>query len=200
MLHSMDRIGSTDAPRERILKTAEKLFYQQGYQATGVNQIIDESGVAKATFYSHFPSKDDLCMAYLENMRAQEEQLVRSEMQKRRTAIARYLAPIEILESWLEETEYRGCAFLNMASEVPQGKNPLRRVGVGFYKGHTALVEEAVRDLKKADPKKYGGLNPSAVAQQYMVIFLGAIGLCQIFQSLDPLKDGIRMVKGLIER
>ncbi|MCB0360551.1 MAG: TetR/AcrR family transcriptional regulator, partial [Bdellovibrionales bacterium] len=69
-----------------------------------MNQIIEESGVAKATFYSHFPAKDDLCLAYLEGMRSQEEELVRSEMSKRKTPLSRYMAPIEILEPWLRET------------------------------------------------------------------------------------------------
>lgn len=190
---------ATESPRERILKTAEKLFYQQGYQSTGINQIIDESGVAKATFYSHFPAKEDLCLAYLEGMRKQEEQLVRTEMAKRKTALARYMVPIEVLEDWLKTTKFRGCAFLNLASEVPQGNSPLRKVGVAFYKGHMELVQEAVQGLKAADPRKYAGLNPRGIAQQYMVIFLGAIGLCEIFQDLEPLKDGIQMVRGLIE-
>lgn len=191
---------TVDTPRERILRTAEKLFYQQGYQATGINQIIDESGVAKATFYSHFPAKDDLCLAYLQGMRNQEEKLVRAEMSKRKTALARYMAPIEILEPWLKETHFRGCAFLNMASEIPQQNSPLRKVGADFYKEHSELVKEAVEDLKNAEPKKYGRLNPRTVAQQYMVIFVGVIGLCEVFQDLDPLKDGVRMVAKLLEQ
>jgi AcrR family transcriptional regulator len=53
-------------PRDRIIDTALRLFYEQGYLATGINQIIAESQVAKATFYSHFPSKENLCIAYLQ--------------------------------------------------------------------------------------------------------------------------------------
>ena len=52
--------------RERIIETALNLFYNQGYLATGINQIISESNIAKATFYAHFPSKEALCITYLQ--------------------------------------------------------------------------------------------------------------------------------------
>ncbi len=194
-MKTQKHIGSA---RERILETAERLFYQQGYQATGVNQIIDESGVAKATFYSHFPAKDDLCLAYLEGIRQQEEDLVRAEIAKRKTPLARYMAPIEILEPWLIETTFRGCAFLNLASEIPERNSPLRKVGEEFYRGHSELVQQAVRELKEAHPEKYQDLNARNIAQRYMVIFLGVVGLCEIFQDISPLKDGVRMVKELV--
>ena len=99
------------SPRERILDKAEELFYQQGYQATGINQIIDESGVAKATFYSHFPSKDDLCVEYLERIAEKEVDLVQSTLKKRKTPLSRYMTVIEVLEPWLIDTDFRGCPF-----------------------------------------------------------------------------------------
>ena len=55
----------TLSSRERIIATANELFYRQGYHQTGINQIIEESGVAKATFYSNFKSKEELCVEYL---------------------------------------------------------------------------------------------------------------------------------------
>jgi len=64
------------SPAERILDVASDLFYRQGYRATGINEVIKESGVAKATFYNHFPTKDDLCYAYLEGVRVREKAYV----------------------------------------------------------------------------------------------------------------------------
>ena len=52
--------------KEHILQTATRLFHEQGYNLTGINQIIDEADVAKASLYYHFPSKEDLCVAYLQ--------------------------------------------------------------------------------------------------------------------------------------
>ena len=54
------------SPRQRLLDTATRLFYAEGIRAVGIDRIIAEAGVAKATFYNHFPSKDDLVLAYIE--------------------------------------------------------------------------------------------------------------------------------------
>ena len=56
----------TSKVKQRIIETASDLFYQQGYNLTGINEVIKEAGVAKATLYHHFASKEELCLAYLE--------------------------------------------------------------------------------------------------------------------------------------
>src|SRR5580704_18588218 len=58
-------ITAETSVREQIVSTADRLFYKQGYNLTGINQIIEEAGVAKASLYYHFPSKEDLCVEYL---------------------------------------------------------------------------------------------------------------------------------------
>ena len=62
----MDTVIKQQTPKERILKTVDRLFYEQGYLATGINQIIAEAKVAKASFYQHFPSKEALVLEYIE--------------------------------------------------------------------------------------------------------------------------------------
>ncbi len=62
----MEKEAARGAARERIVQTALDLFYRQGYLATGINQVIAEAGVSKNTFYYYFPSKEDLCLAYLQ--------------------------------------------------------------------------------------------------------------------------------------
>lgn len=190
--------SNDSSPRARILDKAEELFYSQGYQATGVNQIIEESGVAKASFYTHFPSKEDLCVAYLERVEVKEQQLVQSTLAKKRTPFARYMAVIEVLEPWLIQTNFRGCPFLNIASEITDPQSPIRRVGVQFYRAHHQLVEQIVGELKRSDPTKYSHLDVTDVAQRYMTIFVGAIGLCEVFHSIEPLKNSFRMVRQLV--
>ena len=74
--------SATSAARERILDTAFRLFYARGLRAVGVDTIIAESGVAKATFYRHFPAKDDLILAYLDKVDARVD---RPAARRRRT-------------------------------------------------------------------------------------------------------------------
>ena len=114
---------------ERIIEVASELFYKQGYRATGINEVIKKSGVAKATFYSHFPTKDDLCMVYLESMSVKEQHFVDDAIANSKTTKDRFLSVIQSLEEWAQMTEFRGCAFLNIASEIPDPNSPLRKVG-----------------------------------------------------------------------
>ena len=186
------------AARQRILDKAEELFYGQGYQATGINQIIQESGVAKATFYSQFRSKDELCLSYVDAVSRRELAGLEAEIQKRVSPMAKYMAAIEVLEPWLVSTDFRGCAFLNMVPEVADFGNPIRQVGAAFYARYRELIESAVKGLMASQPDKYSSLKPAEVAQDYLTIFAGSIALCEIFHSIEPLRHGVRMVRKLV--
>jgi len=118
----MNAAKEAQAARERILETAVDLFSRQGYRATGVNEVIDKSGVAKATFYHHFPTKADLCLAYLQTRNTTELNGIKAFIGKKRTPWSRFLGVIESLEPWLRQNHLRGCAFLNMVAEEPDAK------------------------------------------------------------------------------
>lgn len=108
---------STSIPgaRDRLLQTAHDLFYRDGIRASGIDRVIAESGVAKQTFYRHFPSKNDLVRAYLEHRHEQW-------MAWFKAALARHggqpqaIAPA--VGEWLCDPAYRGCAFINTVGEL----------------------------------------------------------------------------------
>ena len=78
---SMVRPKKTDPPaREKILSVANDLFFRQGYHQTGTNQLIDEADVSKATFYAHFPSKEDLAIAHVQDRAAVSIRYIREEL------------------------------------------------------------------------------------------------------------------------
>lgn len=127
-------------PRERIIETANRLFFRQGYCLTGVNQIISESGVAKASFYSHFPSKEDLAIVWL---RQREESWI--EQFKERTAQQpstdqRIAAMYSMWYDQIREEGYRGCGFINMAGEFSDEESPVR----AFVRDHKNRVRQLV--------------------------------------------------------
>jgi AcrR family transcriptional regulator len=117
------------APRERLLEAAARLFQENGIQATGVDAIIEAAGVAKATFYRHFPSKDDLIVAWLRDPRARWFERVRARAQMSgaspRDEILLYF---EATAEWLEHEGYRGCAYLNTPVEISDPNHPARLV------------------------------------------------------------------------
>jgi len=108
-------ISSPPSARERILRTAHDLFYQNGVRATGIDRIIAESGVAKLTFYRHFPSKNALILAYLEDRHSRW-------MAWFIDAVTRYgggpEAILPAIAEWMHDPSFRGCAFLNSVSEL----------------------------------------------------------------------------------
>ncbi|WP_416412037.1 TetR/AcrR family transcriptional regulator [Pantoea sp. App145] len=103
------------AARDRILNTAQRLFYQQGIRATGIDKVIAEAGVTKVTFYRHFPAKNALIVAFL-------QQRHQRWMTAFRTALAQQPALVDALpaalQSWFSEADFRGCAFINSAAEL----------------------------------------------------------------------------------
>ncbi|RYF21470.1 MAG: TetR/AcrR family transcriptional regulator [Comamonadaceae bacterium] len=101
--------------RERILWTAYSLFYCDGVRATGIDKVIAEAGVTKVTFYRHFPSKNDLVLAFLQERHVRWMAWFDEALQRHGNS-PRALAPA--LGEWLCDATFRGCAFLNTSAEL----------------------------------------------------------------------------------
>lgn len=119
-------MASKSSPaRNRILETAHDLFYRDGVRATGIDRLIAEAGVTKVTFYRHFPSKDDLVLAFLDYRHERWmgwfcAALARHrEGQREDERRADPLAPLALaLAEWFENPDFRGCAFINSVAEM----------------------------------------------------------------------------------
>jgi AcrR family transcriptional regulator len=131
--------------RRRLVETATRLFYAEGIHAVGIDRIIAEAGVAKATFYKHFPSKDDLVVAYLAEVdRLGREAVAALPRQAPRETIAAIMGRIGDAAG---AGNYRGCPFLNAAAEYPDPAGPVRRA----VNARRAWYQETLRDLLAAD-------------------------------------------------
>jgi len=194
----MSKKATSGTPRERILDVASELFYKQGYRATGINEVIEQSGVAKATFYKHFPAKDDLCLAYLEKRSITEKQSFQQQVAAKRTPKARFMAIIEAIQPWLEATELRGCEYLNTVAEVPDPQDPLRKKGSNHYEWLRNLIKQLSEELIESDPGRYKQ-TAKQLSDDYMVILVGAIALTEVYHDTWPIKHAIKMVKNLID-
>jgi AcrR family transcriptional regulator len=156
--------------REKILKTACRLFYEKGIRATGIDLIVAQSGVTKMTLYKYFPSKNDLIMAVLrhrdEEWRCWFQQTVEANVDQPGD---RLLAMFDALKSWFEEDEFKGCAFLKAAAEYPETSDPIHQLVVG----HMRLVGEYVVGLAT----QAGAKDAVALADALNLLMMGAIAL-----------------------
>src|SRR5687768_7040812 len=125
---------SKSGPKERILETASRLFYYQGYNNTGINQILDEAKVAKASLYQHFGSKDELGIHYLKAAREEWFAGLGKWTGSKKTATQKLLACFDFLEYALQQHNFLGCKFINMLSEIGD-TSPLMRKEILEHKG-----------------------------------------------------------------
>lgn len=117
-----NRISAESMPpaaRDRILQTAHDLFYRDGVRATGIDKVIAEAGVTKVTFYRHFPSKDDLVLAYL-GYRHQRWIDWFIDALKRHGSRGKPLGAtvVATMGEWFASEDFRGCAFINSVVEL----------------------------------------------------------------------------------
>ncbi|MGA9859607.1 MAG: TetR/AcrR family transcriptional regulator [Solirubrobacteraceae bacterium] len=139
--------------RERIEQTAFALFYARGIRGVGVDTIIAQSGVAKATFYKHFPSKDDLVIAYLDDV----DLLWRGALRSAADAAgpepaAQLVGMFDALASACRSDGYHGCAFINTAAEAEPG-TPIHARTIAHKQQVRSWVGELARDAGAADPE-----------------------------------------------
>src|ERR1700733_6134021 len=106
--------------REQIIETACRLFYNHGYHLTGINQIIEEAGVAKASLYYHFPSKEHLCIEYLKRRNELWSSRLNNYLHGITDAKKRLLKTFECRSNHLSETNFGGCSYFRIISEMPQ--------------------------------------------------------------------------------
>jgi AcrR family transcriptional regulator len=157
--------GRSSAARERLLLAASRLFYAEGIHAVGVDRIVDEAAVTRATFYRHFPGKEDLVEAYL---RAQDA-AVRAALDEARDEdpadLLRHLAAG--MGGQICRTGFRGCPFINAAAEYPDAAHPVHAAVVE----HRAWLEGVARRALAGT----GHPDPAGAARTFMMLRDGAM-------------------------
>jgi AcrR family transcriptional regulator len=143
--------------RTRILETASALFYERGVRAVGVDLVLQESGAAKATLYRHFPTKDDLIVAYLEReevdfWRTWDEVAAHHP----KCAVAELEAHLQWIGERLSRANYRGCPQINVAAEFAEAGHPARGVARAHMRELRGRLNALARRLGVARPDQLG--------------------------------------------
>lgn len=153
--------------RERILETAFRLFYANGIRGVGIDTVIAESGVAKATLYKHFPSKDDLVLAYLEKADlAWRDKLQNAARAAGDDPRAQLIGMFDALASSCRSDGYHGCAFINTAAETANGTAVHARTVE-----HKRSVRSWIRELAGSA----GARDPDTLAFSLTLLLDGAL-------------------------
>ncbi|SDX59304.1 TetR/AcrR family transcriptional regulator [Lysobacter enzymogenes] len=165
--------------RERILQTAHDLFYLEGVRATGVDRVIAESGVTKVTLYRHYPSKNDLILAFLD-YRHERWMAWFDAALRRHGDDAAALAPA--LHEWFAHPQFRGCAFINTVAEL----GPALPAAGERARAHKRAMQARIAALLPAGAAREASARALAVAVDGAIVRAACDGAAD--DALDALR------------
>ncbi|MEA2795614.1 MAG: hypothetical protein QOI87_2994 [Bradyrhizobium sp.] len=163
--------------KERILETADRLFYLQGIRAVGVDTIAAEIGISKRTLYNHFPSKDELIAAYLARR-------FRQPPSSDKPPVEQILGTFDSLERRFASKDFRGCPFVNAVAELGAEDRAVKKIAVAFKESRRVWFRDLLMQLDVADPDN--------LATQLQLLVDGSI-------ALDLVRDDPSMARAAKE-
>lgn len=180
--------------KDRILDTAARLFYEQGYQATGVNQIIEEASVAKASLYQHFRTKEELLVAYLKLAEKDWFEGLYQIAGQDKGPAGRILGLFDYRKQLVERKKFKGCAFVRLAYELPNIEGEAALLIRNYKQAVRAYIKNAVEQL---DHKKSGDQKSRLTDTIYYLVEGSGIE-SSIYKSAQPITDAQKIVSALI--
>ncbi|WP_413533328.1 TetR/AcrR family transcriptional regulator [Empedobacter brevis] len=172
------------SPKERILKTTSELFHQQGYNSTGINQIISEAKVAKASFYQHFKSKDNLCIEFLNNRHDFWFSELSNFILKQDNSKQKILAAFDFIIYMNEKENYRGCSFLNILSEISKEQEAILKVIQDHKNDLRIFFSDLIKD--------------KLIATHVYLLFESSTIESQLFKSNEIVNQSKQIINNLI--
>lgn len=176
--------------RTRLLDTATRLFYAEGLRAVGIDRVIAEAQVTRATLYRHFPSKDDLLVAYL----SQVDEDLRERMNALRASggepddVIRKVA--EAIADDIQGSAFRGCAFLNAVAEYPDSDHPVHRAVLAHRQWFLDTMVGLFAQTGKSDAEP--------AARHFVMLRDGAMAAGSLTDPAPVCATFLRGVEGLL--
>jgi AcrR family transcriptional regulator len=157
--------------RERLLAAAAELFYEEGVNTVGIDRVIERAGVAKASVYDCFGSKEELVRSYLAARQESREQRITEKIQTYSTPRERLLAVFESMGEIFRDSNFRGCAFIRASAEVKAG-SAIKKVCDDSRAWLRALFVELATEA--------GAREPEQLAEQFVLLYDGAAVAAQM--------------------
>jgi AcrR family transcriptional regulator len=165
--------------RERLLAAADELFYENGVNLVGIDRIIEHAGVAKASLYDCFGSKDELIRCYLQRRSERRQARIRERMARFQGPRDKILSVFDLLEETVAEPNYRGCAFQRAGAEAGAGSTIK-----GACDDSRAWIRTQFTELARAA----GAHDPESLGRQLVLIYDGAAVAAHVDRDLNSPK------------
>ncbi len=182
------------AVRQRIIETASSLFYKNGFNSTGINEVISESGIAKATLYAHFKSKDDLCVAYIKYKNSIFLEDIEQFCASKKSGKDQVLGIFKFLELFFNDKDFNGCWCINTMAEISIDniliRNEIQHQKKKFQMFITDLINSNL-DLTSNETNR--------LSKQLYLLYESAVSESHLHQDNWPIKEALGLGKYLVE-
>ncbi|WP_141959624.1 TetR/AcrR family transcriptional regulator [Actinoallomurus bryophytorum] len=148
--------GQVSEARSRLLETATRLFYTEGIHSVGIDRIVAEAKVTRATLYRHFPGKDDLVVAYLQAVHQAERDQVGKVLGSGRTGADILRAIARSIADGIQSAGFRGCAFLNAVAEYPDPEHPVHKAVLAHREWFLRTITDVLAQVGETPPELAG--------------------------------------------
>ncbi len=183
--------GETPASaRDRLLAAADELFYDEGIHVVGIDRVIEKAGVAKATLYSTFGNKEGLILAYLQARLERRQARVNAAISKAKTPRDRVLAVFDVMDTYISDPRFHGCADINASAESEPGSAVEAAVQTS-RRWRRSLFADLVRDA--------GAKHPEVLGQQLEMLYDGAMVSARVDGNDDAAKVAKKTAAALLD-
>ncbi len=180
--------------RDRIIETASNLFYKNGYNSTGINEIISESGIAKATLYNHFKSKDDICIAFLDFKHSAFMKDIEAFTKSKESGMHQILALFDYLQLFFQDKEFNGCWGIKTVAEIPQDNQKIRKELQEQKKEFLELIIALVAK----NLNNYNQEEITTTARRIYLLYESAVVESHLHQNDWPIKEAKQVCSQII--
>jgi len=177
--------------KEHIIETASHLFYSNGYNLTGINEIIKEANIAKATLYNHFRSKDEVCIAYLQFKNNFFIESITAFILSKEEGKNRVLAIFDFLEQFYNGKEFNGCWCIRTVAELPKDNQLIKTEIQKQKKDFLKLIETTIEENIETD-------NTKVLAKQIYLLYEGAVSESHLHDASWPITEAKSICEKII--
>ena len=180
--------------RQHIIETAASLFYGNGYNTTGINEIIAEAGIAKATLYSHFKSKEDVCVAYLQYKNSSFLEDIAAFCTSKPKGKPQVLAIFDFLKAFFLSSDFNGCWCINTVSEIPKDNQKIR----GEIQEQKEKFIQLIADLVRTNLPELAKKETLSLARQIYLLYESAVSESHLHKADWPIKETKKLCSQII--